>query len=87
MLLPSGNDAAIAVSEAIGLLCFLKGRGKQIDPYAPDWYSKYQTKNYAYLFIGLMNEKCHKVGTLDTKLFNSHGNDAYDQLKNVSTCN
>ena len=35
----------------------------------------------------MMNEKCQKLGLLDTKMFNSHGNDAYDQLKNVSTCN
>ena len=27
------------------------------------------------------------MGTLDTHMYNSHGNDAYDQLKNVSTCN
>lgn len=33
MLLPSGNDAAIAVSEAVGLLAFLKGRGKQVNPH------------------------------------------------------
>ena len=35
----------------------------------------------------MMNERCQKTGTLDTKFFNSHGNDAYDQLKNISTCN
>ena len=35
----------------------------------------------------MMNERCQKSGTLDTKIFNSHGNDAYDQLKNISTCN
>lgn len=34
-----------------------------------------------------MNEKCQKLGLLDTHMYNSHGNDAYDQLKNVSTCN
>lgn len=32
MMLPSGNDAAIAVSEAVGLIAFLKGRGKQVNP-------------------------------------------------------
>ena len=30
MMLPSGNDAAIALSEAIGLLSWLKGRGKAV---------------------------------------------------------
>ena len=34
-----------------------------------------------------MNEKCKKMGLRDTHIYNSHGNDAYDQLKNVSTCN
>ena len=38
MMLPSGNDAAIAVSEAIGLLSFLKGKGRNFDPYSADWY-------------------------------------------------
>jgi len=33
MMLPSGNDAAIAISEAIGLLSFLKSKNKQVDPY------------------------------------------------------
>jgi D-alanyl-D-alanine carboxypeptidase len=87
MMLPSGNDAAIAISEAIGLLSFLKSKNKPIDPYNAEWYKPYVTKNYSYLFIGMMNEKCQKIGTLDTKFFNSHGNDAYDQLKNISTCN
>lgn len=87
MMLPSGNDAAIALSEAIGLLSFIKNRNKQVDPYSPDWYVPYASKNYSYIFIGLMNEKCQRVGTLDSRMFNSHGNDAYDQLKNVSTCN
>jgi hypothetical protein len=32
MMLPSGNDAAIALSEAIGLLSFLRNRGKLFNP-------------------------------------------------------
>ncbi len=28
-----------------------------------------------------------RLGTIDTRLYNSHGNDAFDQLKNISTCN
>jgi D-alanyl-D-alanine carboxypeptidase len=87
MMLPSGNDAAIAISEVIGLLSFLKSKNKNVDPYAPDWYRPYTNKNYSYIFIGMMNERCQKIGTLDTKFFNSHGNDSYDQLKNISTCN
>lgn len=33
LMLPSGNDAAIALSEVIGLLFNLKSRNKQFDPY------------------------------------------------------
>lgn len=32
MMLPSGNDAAIALSEALGLLAFLKSKGKAVNP-------------------------------------------------------
>jgi hypothetical protein len=43
MLLPSGNDAAIAVSEVIGLLAFIKGRGKSVNPSSnPEWYLPYR---------------------------------------------
>ena len=85
MMLPSGNDAAIAISEAVGLLSYLKGKGRQVKPEEDGWDSPY-TKNYAYIFIGMMNERCHRAGTLDTKCNNSHGNDPYDYYKNVSTC-
>jgi hypothetical protein len=27
------------------------------------------------------------MGLINTKIYNSHGNDAYDQYRNVSTCN
>ena len=68
------------------MLAFVKGRGKHINPESQNWYKSF-SKSYSYLFIGMMNERCQKMGTLDTKVFNSHGNDAYDQLKNISTCN
>jgi hypothetical protein len=32
MMLPSGNDAAVALSEVIGLLCFLKNKNKVVNP-------------------------------------------------------
>lgn len=54
MMLPSGNDAAIAMSEVIGLLSYLKGKGRQIQPYNEGWDCAY-SKNYAHLFIGMMN--------------------------------
>jgi D-alanyl-D-alanine carboxypeptidase len=87
MMLPSGNDAAVAISEIVGLLSFLKFRNKQIDPYSSDWFKPYLNKNCSYIFIGMMNERCQKMGTVDTRFFNSHGNDAYEQVKNTSTCN
>jgi len=34
-----------------------------------------------------MNDKVQRLGTIDTRFYNSHGNDAFDQLKNISTCN
>ena len=57
---------------------------------AEGWYEQHlgnNNKNYASQFINLMNERCQKLGLLDTHFYNSHGNDAYDQNKNVSTCN
>lgn len=38
MMLPSGNDAAVAISEAIGLIQFLKSRNKPFEPYSDNWY-------------------------------------------------
>lgn len=87
MMLPSGNDAAIAISEAISLMMHLKSKNKNFDLHWDGWFEEYQTKSYSYLFINAMNEKVRSFGTIDTKFFNSHGNDAFDQLKNISTCN
>lgn len=39
LMLPSGNDAAVAISEVIGLLHNLKVRNKQFDPYKDYWYN------------------------------------------------
>jgi len=66
---------------------FLKGRNRQVNPLTNDWYVPYIGKNFAFCFISMMNEKCNRIGTVDTKMFNCHGNDAYEQLKNISTCN
>lgn len=90
MMLPSGNDAAIAISQTIGLLQNLKNKNKNVNPYKQLWYEDYQdpaAKSSAYLFVNLMVEKCQKMGLLDTKIYNSHGNDAFDNLRNISTCN
>ena len=37
-MLPSGNDAAVALSEVIGLLYYIKLKNKQVDPYIDGWY-------------------------------------------------
>lgn len=37
-MLPSGNDAAIALSEVIGLLHNLKVKNKKFNPYEKSWY-------------------------------------------------
>jgi D-alanyl-D-alanine carboxypeptidase len=87
MMLPSGNDAAIAIAEIIGLLAYLKSKNKPVDAYSDEWYKVAKHNNYAYIFINMMNEKCQRIGTTYTQIFNSHGNDAYEQLRNVSTCN
>ncbi len=38
MMLPSGNDAAIAISEAISLMMNLKSKNKNFDPHSDDWF-------------------------------------------------
>lgn len=87
-MLPSGNDAAICIGEAIGLLHYLKVKNKRVDPHKDKWYEQYLqgNKNYMPYFISLMNEKCQKMGVLESHFYNPHGNDAFDQFKNVSTC-
>lgn len=57
-MLPSGNDAAVAISEVIGLLYNIKLRNKQVDPYQDGWYQDFLSnpnKSYSYHFISLMN--------------------------------
>ncbi len=57
-MLPSGNDAAVALSEVIGLLYNIKLRNKQVDPYKDGWYEQFlanPNKSYSYHFISLMN--------------------------------
>lgn len=38
MMLPSGNDAAIAISEAMGLIQSQKLKNRRFSPYTPKWY-------------------------------------------------
>ena len=68
-------------------MAYLKGKNKSVEMTSEGWDEQFKNKNYAYMFINMMNDKCNKIGTLDTRMVNSHGNDAFDQLKNVSTCN
>ncbi len=52
MMLPSGNDAAVALGEAVGLLEWMRVRGKAVECKA-GWYEGQRTQGY--LFVGLMN--------------------------------
>ncbi len=38
MMLPSGNDAAIAISQAVSLMINLKTKNKQFDPHSDNWF-------------------------------------------------
>lgn len=89
-MLPSGNDAALVLSEGIGLMKWFIQKNKTFHPHQKGWYEHfYETsnKNFSYLFINLINEKCKQIGLQETHIYNSHGNDAFDQYKNISTCN
>ncbi len=55
MMLPSGNDAAIAISEAVSLMINLRQKNKPFDPHTDTWFEEYQSKTYSYLFINAMN--------------------------------
>ena len=91
LLLPSGNDAGYVIAEAIGLLAHLHYRNINPHPHNRNWYDTFlpstPQKTPSYTFLTLLNEKCKKMGLLDTHLYNPHGNDAFDHFKNVSTCN
>jgi hypothetical protein len=36
-------------------MSFLKTRNKVVNPENEEWHAAYANKNYAYLFIGMMN--------------------------------
>ncbi|CAM6006149.1 unnamed protein product [Sphagnum balticum] len=74
MMLPSGNDAAVALGEAVGLLEWMRVRGKSPEGNL-GWYEGLRPQGL--LFMGLMNTKVSRLGLRDTKFYNCHGNDAY----------
>mgnify|MGYP003352197671 CR=1 FL=1 len=56
-MLPSGNDAAIILSELIGLLISLENRKKlkSFDVYNFQSFLPYNQKSYSYFFVNSMN--------------------------------
>jgi D-alanyl-D-alanine carboxypeptidase len=86
-MLPSGNDAAVVLSECFGLMMNLdlKRKLKSFDPYNPESFKSYYHKSYSHLFVNAMNEKCRDLGISNTVFYNPHGNDAFDPGKNIST--
>ena len=87
LMLPSGNDAALVLAEAFGLLMCLENKRKlkTFDAYNPESFKAFWNKSYGCLFVNAMNEKAKDMGVTNTIFFNPHGNDAFDVGKNSST--
>jgi hypothetical protein len=56
-MLPSGNDAAITLSEMFGLLIYLenKRRLKTFDVYNPESFKQFTSKSFSHIFVNAMN--------------------------------
>lgn len=92
MLLPSGNDAAILLSQLIGLLINLHNRRKLAgyDLYNPNTVSEDLNRTaecniHQKTFLSAMNDKARVLGTTQTIFSNPHGNDAFETEHNLST--
>jgi hypothetical protein len=57
LMLPSGNDAAITLSEMFGLLIYLenKRRLKTFDVYNPESFKQFTSKSFSHIFVNAMN--------------------------------
>lgn len=88
-MLPSGNDAALLLSEIFGYMMQLEARKKLrlLDVSQPEAFDRHLTSGKTYIpnFIYAMNEKCRELGLANTVFFNAHGNDAFDTQSNTST--
>ena len=70
-MLPSGNDAAQAVSDSLGPLCF-----KKLKYTDPDTYRRYSLKNiatFSKFFVDEMNSNAEMLGLCSTMFANPHG--------------
>lgn len=70
-MLPSGNDAAQAICDSLGVLCFRRLRETE-----PDHFKRLSAKsfsNYGKFFIDEMNKNAQRLGLLSTYYANAHG--------------
>lgn len=70
-MLPSGNDAAQAISESLGIFCFRKL--KYTDP---DTFRRLSIKNFTNFckfFVDEMNNNAEFLGLYSTNFANPHG--------------
>lgn len=70
-MLPSGNDAAQAICDSLGVVCFRKL--KDIDPVHFKRLSSKNFTNYGKFFIDEMNKNAQSLGMCSTYYANSHG--------------
>lgn len=92
MLLPSGNDAAILLSQLFGMLICLVSKRKlgsydlyDVDTLSSDLALSFDSALHQKTFITAMNDRAKVMGTTHTIFYNPHGNDAYEADHNLST--
>jgi D-alanyl-D-alanine carboxypeptidase len=70
-MLPSGNDAAQAISECLGSICF-----KKLKYSDPETYRRLSLKNlanFSKFFVDEMNNNAELLGLFSTNFANPHG--------------
>lgn len=68
LMLPSGNDAAVGISVALGELLLDRG-----EKYGKDKKSAGGSLNARRAFLATMNSECKELGLKESKFQNSHG--------------
>ena len=76
MMLPSGNDAAVALAEAVGVLCAPEAEGEWCGPWAAAEH--YDARSYTRdcpfaRFVAEMNRTARALGLRSTHFVNPHG--------------
>jgi D-alanyl-D-alanine carboxypeptidase len=76
MMLPSGNDAAVALAEAVGVLCAPEAEGEWRGPWAAAEH--YDARSYKRdcpfsRFVAEMNRTARALGLRSTHFVNPHG--------------